>query len=564
MKKLENSKLEQEIIELRSKNTPIRKIANTLNCSTSYIDRILLENKNKISKSALDCSEGFVIKAKCKTTNELFFDIENKSGVLTSHILKLYPEYKIPSSFKRRKQFKLTGKFWYDDFFDFVQVKEEKKEIKKCKYCDWTTYDLDNKSGAYTLHLLEKHEKTIQSYIEEFPEEKSLFKTFLKKNERNVFLKRNENNHILCEICGEKFKKISNTHLKTKHNISLTEYKNEYSKNTLSMNTLGILQENYNNHLKLYEPTFTSKAHLEIIDFLKSLNIEVIKNNKSLLKGVELDILIPDKKLAIEYNGLLYHSEIYGKKLRQYHLNKTKLCQEQGYGLIHIFEDDWQNKKELLKSKLSHILKENNGKVIHARKCDIKQINLTEKNNFLISNHIQGDDNSVICFAAYFKDEIVALMSFDFKRRMINKKTEEGVCELTRFTTKQNYKISGIANRLLKSFIKVFSPTKIISFADRAWTTNSESNLYTNLNFKLTKILPPDYKYFYRKEHNPIRLHKFGFGKSSLRKKFPQIYDDFKSEWEIMQEAGYDRIWDCGKWKYELDLTNQPQNISGH
>jgi hypothetical protein len=64
--------------------------------------------------------------------------------------------------------------------------------------------------------------------------------------------------------------------------------------------------------------------------------------------------------------------------------------------------------------------------------------------------------------------------------------------------------------------------------------------------------MKPDYTYYHQKSHNNKRLHKFGFGKISLKNKFPELYDDNKTEWQIMQEAGYDRIWDCGKYKFEL------------
>lgn len=78
--------------------------------------------------------------------------------------------------------------------------------------------------------------------------------------------------------------------------------------------------------------------------------------------------------------------------------------------------------------------------------------------------------------------------------------------------------------------------------------------LYTKLGFKLTKTLKPDYWYYNCKYGRDKRFHKFGFGKSNLKKKFPKIYDDNKTEWEMIQELGFDRIWDCGKFKYEIDF----------
>ena len=125
--------------------------------------------------------------------------------------------------------------------------------------------------------------------------------------------------------------------------------------------------------------------------------------------------------------------------------------------------------------------------------------------------------------------------------------------ELTRFATNVNYKVAGIAGKLLKYFITNYKPNKIISFGDARWVLDSDSNMYTKLGFKLVNILGPDYKYFNPKISRNKRLHKFGFGKSKLKKKYPHL-DFSKTEKELMIELGYDRIWDCGLFKYELDL----------
>ncbi len=102
-----------------------------------------------------------------------------------------------------------------------------------------------------------------------------------------------------------------------------------------------------------------------------------------------------------------------------------------------------------------------------------------------------------------------------------------------------------------------YNPDKIISFADLRWTIDVNKNLYIKIGFKFDKIIPPDYQYIqYKGLHKNKRLHKFGFGKQSLKNKFPELYSDNKTEWEIMQEAGYDRIWDCGKIKYVYDCAS--------
>jgi hypothetical protein len=242
-------------------------------------------------------------------------------------------------------------------------------------------------------------------------------------------------------------------------------------------------------------------------------------------------------------------------KTRNYHINKTKCMNDKGYKLIHIFEDEWIKNKVLILNKLKHLCGINDSQIIGARKCNIILINNKVKNEFLNKNHIQGSDLSKICIGAEYKGNIVAVMTFDNNRSMINKHNDNTCYDLTRFSTDINYKIPGIADKLLKYFIKSYKPSKIISFGDRRWVLDGSNNMYTKLGFTLINILKPDYKYYNPKISRNTRLHKFGFGKSNLKIKFPEIYSDDKTEWEMMQELGYDRIWDCGLFKYELAIN---------
>lgn len=260
-----------------------------------------------------------------------------------------------------------------------------------------------------------------------------------------------------------------------------------------------------------------------------------------------------DLKIGIEFNGNFYHTEIGGNKKRDFHLNKTKIMNEKGYKLIHIFEDEWELKKEIVENKLKHLFKKSVFQTIYARNCVIKKINTKEKNIFLNKYHIQGEDKSNVHLGAFYNNELISVMTFDNKRKM-NGGVSLNEYELKRFCVSFDYNITGIAGKLLSYFIKNYNPKKIISFADRRWTLDANNNLYTKLNFKLTKILSPDYSYYNPKIHRLKRFHKFSFGKSSLKKKYPEIYNDNKTEWEMMQELGYDRIWDCGKFRYELNF----------
>jgi len=196
--------------------------------------------------------------------------------------------------------------------------------------------------------------------------------------------------------------------------------------------------------------------------------------------------------------------------------------------------------------------------VIHARKCIISEISNKEKNNFLNENHIQGNDSSQIMFGAFYNEELVSVMTFDYDRTFKGGE-ENNTYELNRFAVKNNYNINGIFSRIIKQFIISYKPLKIISFADKRWTLQS-NNIYLNNGFKLMKNISQDYHYY---KDNKL-LHKFNFGKSKIQKKYPNIFDPNKTENEMTQELGYIRIWDLGKLKYELHVKENGNIIFGY
>ena len=131
-----------------------------------------------------------------------------------------------------------------------------------------------------------------------------------------------------------------------------------------------------------------SKAEDEIIEYIERFNIKVEKRNKTLISPYELDIYLPDKHIAIEYNGLIWHSEKFGRD-KNYHVNKTKQCNDKGVRLIHIFEDEWLEKPLIVKSMLSNLLGVTSKKLF-ARKCIVKEVESKIANNFMENNNIQG------------------------------------------------------------------------------------------------------------------------------------------------------------------------------
>jgi len=280
------------------------------------------------------------------------------------------------------------------------------------------------------------------------------------------------------------------------------------------------------------------KMQTELKELIESFDIKVIFNDRNILNGKELDIYIPSKNVAIEFNGLYWHSEIY--KDSMYHLNKTNFCNENGIRLIHIFEDEWLFKKNIVISRIKDILGLNKNK-IYGRKTIIKEVSSDEAKIFIEENHIQGNINSKIRLGLYYNNELVSLMTFGNMRKSLGRLSNENKYELLRFCNKLNTNIIGGASKLFNYFIKNYNPVEVISYADRRW---SKGNLYDKLGFTFDHNSNPNYWYIIGKN----RKHRFGYRKDILIK---EGYDKNKTEHQIMLERGIYRIYDCGNILYK-------------
>jgi hypothetical protein len=231
-------------------------------------------------------------------------------------------------------------------------------------------------------------------------------------------------------------------------------------------------------------------------------------------------------------------------KDKNYHLNKTVECEKKGIQLIHIFEDEWLYKQDIVKSRVKNILGLTENR-IYARKCVIKEVSSKESKEFLNKNHIQGSiNNSNVRIGLYYNNELVSLMTFGSLRKSMGSVSVDGSYELYRFCNKLDSSVIGGADKLLKYFIKVYQPNKVISYADRRW---SQGDLYEKLGFKFIANSKPNY--FYVLNHK--REGRFNYRKDILIK---EGFDKDKSEHQIMLGREIYRIYDCGAKKYDLGI----------
>lgn len=294
-------------------------------------------------------------------------------------------------------------------------------------------------------------------------------------------------------------------------------------------------------------PHIPSQPQQELFEFLQTIlpSERIIQNSRSIINPFEIDIFIPSKNLGIEFDGLFYHSELSGNRHKKYHLNKTESCENSGIKLVHVFENEWETKKEIVKQRLSHILGIKM-ETIYARNCEIRKLNHLDCSQFLEKYHLQGSDQSSIRYGAFYNDQLVSVMTFG-KQRLVTGIKNSGILnfELIRFCV-GSIPVIGIGSKFLKSFISEYQPESIITFADRRWSSNRP--FYEKIGFKLVGSTSPNYWYFNWSDRY-ILHHRFNFRKDQLSKKI-QSFDPNLSEWENMKNNGYDRIWDCGSWKY--------------
>ena len=270
----------------------------------------------------------------------------------------------------------------------------------------------------------------------------------------------------------------------------------------------------------------------DILNFIKKNYDDIIISGYR--DGLEIDIYLPNLNLGFEFNGLYWHSDKFTEI--KYHINKTNYFKEKGIRIIHIWEDDWLFRSNIIKSQILNIIGKTENKIF-ARKCQIKEVDIKESRKFLDNNHIQGFVKSNKKIGLYHGDELVSLMTFDnFEGR---KKMEDGGWNLSRFCNKLNTSVIGGASKLLNYFIKTYNPSRIVSYADKDW---SIGGLYYNLGFINIDETKPDYKYII----NNQRVHKSNFKKSILKTEL--------TESNQMKINGFNKIWDCGKIKFELNI----------
>ena len=182
----------------------------------------------------------------------------------------------------------------------------------------------------------------------------------------------------------------------------------------------------------------------------------------------ELDIYIPELKLAIEYNGTHYHD--ISLKGKGYHIGKRKACEWLDIRLISIWECDWQDdrKRPILERYLKNALGVREERTVYARNCVVKDVPQDVYREFMEANHIQGyaSAKEAKC-GLYTKDtnELVACMSFRILKNKDQKDTPFVMWDMVRYAT--NCNVPGGRSKLFHHMQQRFHMDHVQSFVDR-------------------------------------------------------------------------------------------------
>ncbi len=277
----------------------------------------------------------------------------------------------------------------------------------------------------------------------------------------------------------------------------------------------------------------------QIFEFIKEYYAgEVLFDDWETLGNLELDIFIPELNLAIEHNGLPSHSSnIQTNKIKNRHIIKTDRCKELNIDLFHIRGDQWIKQKEIVKSMI--LSKLNKTDKVYARKCEIRNLTVSEAKLFFQKTHIQGYSDSSIKIGLFYNSNIVSAILFSNPR--FNKKYQ---WELIRYSNELNVTVIGGFTKLLKHFKEKYSGS-IISYCDKS---RSNGNVYYKSGFKLLK--ETKIGYYWTDNHNVY--HRTNFQKHKLKDKL-KLFNPESTEKENMFNNGFKLYYDCGQMVFVLE-----------
>lgn len=392
------------------------------------------------------------------------------------------------------------------------------EEIKKLYYANYSLYSiakLFNTSNQAIKRYLVKNGVEIITQFDKWERDKQFINS-------NIYLYEHEN----------KKNGLNLAQIAEKYNISYEVLKKQFAENNIEVQLFS-----YNK----------SRGELEVKEFMESLGITCKSiRRKYNDKIFEIDCFSEKHNFGIEYCGEFWHSHKIGKD-KNYHQNKFLWAKEQNIQLMTIFEHEWILKKDLIKSMIKCRLNLCDNKIF-ARNTEILIISNKQAKEFHDYNHMNnGLKNTTLNIGLFFKNELVSVASFSKSR--FNKNFEN---ELIRFSTKRNTIVVGGFSKILKYYNEITDNKSLFTYCDLRFGVG---NVYLKSDFTFEGITPPNYWYYFKKDGSQGCFEsRMKYQKKNLT--HYNNYSDEKTEFEIMSENGFLKIYDCGNYKFSYKGKN--------
>lgn len=298
--------------------------------------------------------------------------------------------------------------------------------------------------------------------------------------------------------------------------------------------------------------TASSGGVVMVMDELVRLGVAFETNNRSLLRDAagrwaEIDVYVPDWRLGIEINPVGTHSVdilVHGVLPREYHQRKALMAEAAGIGLVHMYDDDFQDPRKFGAFTAQLEARAHDKIHVGARKCVVSSLDAGTSNAFLEKYHFQGAEKSARFRYGLFHDGVLVASLCIGKSRYTDDEYE-----IIRYCARPDYGVSGGFMKLLRYFINSTGARgRVVSYMDLD-KRFSCSNVYERNGFRLEKITQPDYAW-YKKSGMPV-LSRYETTKARLIK---QGYDSDMTEVEIMRGRGYFRVFGSGSKRYVYDI----------
>lgn len=266
-------------------------------------------------------------------------------------------------------------------------------------------------------------------------------------------------------------------------------------------------------------------GHAEILEFIRSMAPDTLSNDRQIISPLELDIAVPSRRLSVEFNGLYWHSEIH--RGRDYHADKTRAATDAGYRLIHIFEDEWRERRPIIESMLRHRLGLPLRKV-GARQCQVVKVNSKERAEFFKRSHIDGDVGASGSWGLRRDGELLACLSI---RRPVHKKWSRRL-EVARFAALPDTAVHGALSRLSAAALQKAHAHGLEGLMSYVDTRYGDGRGYLSSGYKLHSRTGPT---FWWTDFNS-RFNRFSYRADPSRG---------LTEAQVANEAGVTKVWGC-------------------